>query len=116
MKNISEYINLPHITTNKTKIKKNSDNLIIQINNNVLSDFYEFINYNDITNIDESTYLLYLRSIFNLSYSYNDTHIIYNYDKYQMDTYTFETLNNSWDSRKLVTKLMIYIKSKKLIM
>lgn len=105
MKNISEYINLPHINTNKTKIKKNSDNLIIQINNNVLSDFYEFTNYNDITNIDENTYLLYLRSIFNLSYSYNDTHIIYNYDKYQMDTYAFETLNNSWDSRKLVTKI-----------
>ena len=105
MKNISEYINLPHISTQKTNIKKNSNNLITQINNNVLSDFYEFINYNNITNIDENTYSLYLESIFNQSYSCNDAHIIYTYDKYQMDTYAFETLNNSWDSRKLVAKI-----------
>ena len=92
-----KYIKEDYIKTNEP---------ITQLNNgHILDDFYEFINYNDITNINEDTYRFYFDSIFNHMYQYMLDDAFYTYSRYQDYIYSFETLNQSWDSKVLVDKL-----------
>lgn len=115
MKNLKEYVlpQLPHILDTKitnlsrTYIKENyitTNNTIVQLTNGtILNDFNTFIEYNHITNIDENVYLFYLDSIFNKIYQYGYDGLQYRYEDYQKSIY--ETLNYSYDSKKLVDKL-----------
>ena len=103
---------LPRITNNsfynsfyvRKQSKENTP--ITQLNNgHILDDFYEFLNYNNITNITEDTYSFYFNSVFNHMYYYMLEDSFYTYNKYQNYIYSFETLNQSWDSHVLVDKL-----------
>lgn len=91
MKDIKEYINNKPITQLSS--------------GKILNDFYEFINYNNITNINENTYDFYIESVFNRLYPFLLDDSYYTYNRYQKDLYLFETLNHSWDSQKLVNEL-----------
>lgn len=110
MKNIKEYLLLPHIREIKS-LKLNESQYLANHkiinwteNEGILTDFYTFINYNNIDEITEDTYPFFLNSIFNKRYKYDDG-FLFIYEKYQDGIYAFETLNHSWDSKKLVEKL-----------
>ena len=116
MKRLSELLINKHnnIEQNIQYVKEdyveNNEIICQHENGTILTDFDEFITENNITNINEGTYLFFLDSIFNITYKYIDNP--YTYGKFQEQTYIFETLLHSWDAHKLYSKLYVTFKDK----
>ena len=105
MKTFKEYL----INTNIHKekhydISKRFIDPICQLEDGtILVDFEDFIHENNIENIDNETYQLFLDTIFDANYKYIDNP--FTYADYQKQLYAFENIMHSYDSKKLYDEI-----------